>query len=110
MVLAERISSLSDKKVTSLDDMVTVVRINGGLFLKPKNVVTAEPPCFVLSPRETQILSHVANGNSNKEIAGHFGISDNTVKNHLTSIMQKLHARDRTHAVVIALRHGWISV
>ncbi|MFH0777166.1 MAG: LuxR C-terminal-related transcriptional regulator [Candidatus Eisenbacteria bacterium] len=49
-------------------------------------------------------------GNSNKEIARLFDISENTVKNHLTSIMQKLDARDRTHAVVIALRQGWLSI
>ena len=59
-----------------------------------------------LSPREVEVLQVVAEGFSNKEIAGHFGLTEHTVKNHLTGIMRKLGARDRAHAVVIALRQG----
>ncbi len=62
-----------------------------------------------LSPREVEVLGVVAQGHSNKEIATILGISDQTVKNHITAIMRKLAVNDRTHAVVYALRHGWIT-
>jgi DNA-binding NarL/FixJ family response regulator len=63
-----------------------------------------------LSPREIQVLEHAAHGSSNKIIARKMGISDQTVKNHLTSIMRKLAVNDRTQAVVYALQHGWINI
>jgi DNA-binding NarL/FixJ family response regulator len=61
-----------------------------------------------LTPREIEILDCVARGHSNKEIAQLLGISDQTVKNHITSILRKLAVNDRTQAVIYALRHGWI--
>lgn len=63
-----------------------------------------------LSSREVEILDHIARGNSNKEIAKLLKISDQTVKNHITSILKKLAVNDRTAAVVHALKHGWISM
>lgn len=51
----------------------------------------------------------VAQGNANKQIARDLGLSDQTVKNHVSSILMKLNASDRTHAVVIALGNYWIS-
>ena len=63
-----------------------------------------------LTPREVEILDCVAQGNSNKEIARILGISDQTVKNHITSILRKLAVNDRTQAVIYALRHGWIKL
>jgi DNA-binding NarL/FixJ family response regulator len=63
-----------------------------------------------LTPREIEILEYVAQGNSNKEIAYQLGISDQTVKNHITSILRKLAVNDRTQAVIFALRHGWIKL
>ncbi len=62
-----------------------------------------------LSSRETQVLELVAAGLSNKEIASQLTVMQSTVKNHMTSILQKLDANDRTHAVTIALRKDWIS-
>lgn len=61
-----------------------------------------------LSPRETEILYAVTNGMSNKEISAKLGISQQTVKNHMTSILQKLNVEDRTQAAVKALKHGWV--
>jgi DNA-binding NarL/FixJ family response regulator len=63
-----------------------------------------------LTARETQILSFVANGNTNKQIASALQISEQTIKNHVSAILRKLNANDRAHAVVLAIRHGWISV
>jgi DNA-binding NarL/FixJ family response regulator len=63
-----------------------------------------------LTPREIEILDYVAQGNSNKEIAYQLHISDQTVKNHITSILRKLAVNDRTQAVIFALRHGWIKL
>lgn len=68
-----------------------------------------EEPLFVpLSTREVEILDLVAHGHSNKAIAGELGISDQTVKNHVTSILRKLAVNDRTQAVIYALRNNWI--
>jgi len=61
-----------------------------------------------LSPREMEILELVTQGMSNKEIAYHLGISHQTVKNHMTSVLSKLGMADRTQAAVYALRHGWV--
>ena len=61
-----------------------------------------------LSPREMEILQYIARGFSNKEIARALGISRQTVKNHMSSILRKLQVNDRTQAAVLALRRGWI--
>jgi DNA-binding NarL/FixJ family response regulator len=61
-----------------------------------------------LSPREVQVLSELASGGSNKEIASVLGITEHTVKAHLKNILAKLPARDRTEAVTIALQRGII--
>ncbi len=61
-----------------------------------------------LSPREMEILQHIAQGKSNKEIAYELGISRQTVKNHMTSILRKLAVNDRTQAAIYVLRRGWI--
>jgi DNA-binding NarL/FixJ family response regulator len=61
-----------------------------------------------LSVREMEILQHIAQGKSNKEVAYELGISRQTVKNHMTSILRKLAVNDRTQAAIYALRRGWI--
>ncbi len=63
-----------------------------------------------LSSREKQILSYVAQGYTNKRIAIELGISEQTIKNHVTSVLRRLHANDRTEAVVIAIKQGLISI
>ena len=61
-----------------------------------------------LSTREMEILQYVVRGSSNKEIAHTLQISQQTVKNHISSILRKLDVKDRTEAAVYALRHGWM--
>lgn len=63
-----------------------------------------------LSDREVEILREVAAGNSNKVVADKLHISEDTVKAHLRNIFSKLDARDRTHAVTIALKRGIIEI
>lgn len=63
-----------------------------------------------LTPREREILRNVAAGNSNKMIAAQLGVSEETVKTHMKSILSKLAANDRTHAVTIALKRGILTV
>lgn len=63
-----------------------------------------------LTPREIEVLEQAASGKSNKRIADHLGISEDTVKTHIRSILDKLGANDRTHAVTIALRRGFLDI
>ena len=60
----------------------------------------------VLSKREVEVLQLVAGGQSNKRIGMHLAISEETVKVHMKSILAKLNASDRTHAVTLALERG----
>ncbi len=114
-------------------ELVTAVRsVSKGVYIINDNVLsrptvasrvlrtfremTAEEPPEVqplytpLSNREIEILDYIAKGNSNKEIAKSLKISDQTVKNHITSILKKLSVNDRTAAVVHALKKGWIKM
>lgn len=63
-----------------------------------------------LTEREVEVLREVAAGNSNKIIASHLKISEETVKTHMKIILAKLAANDRTHAVTIALKRGIIEI
>ena len=63
-----------------------------------------------LSRREMEVLKYIAEGNSNKRIAFAISVSEQTIKNYISSIMRKLHANDRTHAVVLAMRRGWLDI
>jgi DNA-binding NarL/FixJ family response regulator len=63
-----------------------------------------------LSARELDVLRLIAAGNANKEIAAQLSITEETVKSHVTRILSKLGANDRTHAVTIALKRGIIDI
>ncbi len=87
-----------------------VLHINGGVVVQQQ---TGERPAIDarrLTDRERQILSLVAEGQSNKDIGAALFISERTLKNHLTYIMTKLQASDRTPAVVTAVRMGWLAI
>jgi len=61
-----------------------------------------------LSQREVEVLRSVAAGNSNKIVADELSITEDTVKGHMKSILSKLGANDRTHAVLIAIKRGFL--
>jgi len=63
-----------------------------------------------LTRRECQVLENVADGRSNKQIAGILGINEQTIKNHVSAILRKLNANDRAHAVVLAIKRGIIHI
>lgn len=93
-----------------LDSTLSILRINGGIVIRPRNPEQVPSDAQHLTDREREVLSIVAEGYSNKLIAARLGISERTVKNHLTYIMIKLRASDRTHAVVTAVRLGWLAI
>jgi len=72
--------------------------------------MTIEDITTPLTSKEVQILNYIAEGNTNKRIASVLGISEQTIKNHVSAILRKLNANDRAHAVFLALRNGWISI
>ena len=112
------------------DDLVTIIRrvvageylINDKVFSRPavaSRVLKefrelavygqeAAPIFAPLSPREVEILDNIAQGMTNKQVAYALSISEQTVKNHMSSILRKLSVNDRTQAVVYAMRQGWI--
>jgi DNA-binding NarL/FixJ family response regulator len=63
-----------------------------------------------MTEREIEILRLIADGNANKEVAAQLSIAEDTVKSHVKSIFSKLNAKDRTHAVKIALKRGMIDL
>lgn len=63
-----------------------------------------------LTDREIEVLKQIAAGCSNKVVAERLGISEDTVKGHVRSILSKLNASDRTHAVTIAVRRGFLEL
>jgi DNA-binding NarL/FixJ family response regulator len=115
------------------DDLVTIIRrvvdgeylINDKVFAKPavasrvlkefrelavygQEAAPIFAPLAPLSPREVEILDNIAQGMTNKQVAYALSISEQTVKNHMSSILRKLSVNDRTQAVVYAMRQGWI--
>jgi len=67
-------------------------------------------PADKLSPRELEVLRLAANGNSNRMIGDILTISEPTVKSHMSTVLVKLGASDRTHAVTLAMKRGYISL
>ncbi len=98
------------KEGDSIDSLLSILRINGGVVIRHKQAETVPVDAQPLTDREKEVLALVAEGYSNKMIANQLGISERTVKNHLTYIMIKLRASDRTHAVVTAVRLGWLAI
>jgi len=91
---------------STIDPIVTAQLVAG--LMRQRHRSNNGPNGSPLTSRETQILEFAARGNSNKRIAQRLSISEQTVKNNFTSILNKLQASDRTQAVVTCLRNNWI--
>jgi DNA-binding NarL/FixJ family response regulator len=99
-------------KSTPPDEMVETIReVYGGKKRVPLEIASQIAEHFTeesLSKREIEVLRQVSEGNRNREIGERLFISEDTVKAHLKHILEKLGASDRTHAVAIAARRGFI--
>lgn len=95
-------------------EVVRAIRlVHSGKRLMPPEVterLTEYFPKAALTPREVEVLTLVANGLANKEIAAKLGTADGTVKIHVQNILSKLNASDRTHAVTIGIQRGIIKL
>jgi DNA-binding NarL/FixJ family response regulator len=82
----------------------------GGRFLPPPvaRALASRTPHSDLSSRELEVLHLLVSGNSNKEIANLLGITEATVKSHVSAILMRLDVEDRTQAVVAALQRGLV--
>ncbi|MEE8418506.1 MAG: response regulator transcription factor [Dehalococcoidales bacterium] len=129
-VLKAQAAAYLNKEI-SADELTTIIRrvaagehpINESLTTRPKVaeqvlnqfqdlIWKSEAEAFIapLTARETDILKYMARGYLNKQIAVELGISEQTIKNHVTSILRKLNANARTEAVVVAIKQGLISL
>ena len=101
-------------KATLRTDLLDTIRaVNRGQKRVPAEVASEmaeHSGADFLTPREIEVLELVAAGNSNKIVADRLEISEDTVKSHIRSILDKLGANDRTHAVTIALRRGFLDM
>ena len=130
MALKAQAAAYLNKEVTA-DDLVNTIQsvagghhpINESLLTRPSvadQVLQqfqelsrqSEAKAFIspLTTRETEILNYIAQGFLNKQIAVKLGISEQTIKNHVTSILRKLNANARTEAVVVAIKQGLITI
>lgn len=102
---------LKDTPQDQLLQAIQVVNAKGRYF--PADIatrLTARMARSNLTQRERQVLQLVAKGFTNKQIGLAFGISDNTARNHVNSIIEKLEVSDRTEAATIAMRQGLVSM
>ena len=100
------------KSMLQTDLIDTIRTIHAGQRRIPPEIATEMAEHLAddaLTDREIEVLRYVSAGNSNKIIAAQLNISEHTVKGHLKSILSKLGANDRTHAVMIAMKRGFIS-
>jgi two-component system response regulator DegU len=124
---------LKEMDADALIDAVRVVA-DGGCYLHPKvthnlvneyrkltagrasgsgayvQTVELRRPLHLLTRRECEVLQMLADGKSNRGIGEALFISEKTVKNHVSNILQKMNVNDRTQAVVVAIKNGWVEV
>jgi DNA-binding NarL/FixJ family response regulator len=106
-------------KDSTVKEVVMAVKLaaNGDRILSPRlaevmlqEAKHADEQVSLLSPREEELLQHIADGLATSEVADKMYISQKTVKNHLASIYEKLQARDRTQAVLMAVKMGIVKL
>lgn len=122
-------------KEMDADALIEAVKVvaDGGSYLHPKithnlvneyrrlatdednhsyqvNFTEVQRPLHLLTRRECEVLQMLADGKSNRGIGESLFISEKTVKNHVSNILQKMNVNDRTQAVVVAIKNGWVEV
>ncbi|BFT68661.1 MULTISPECIES: response regulator transcription factor [Paenibacillus] len=95
------------RRMTYLDDVGVVGSGQGAKDSALKYIHNTNSP---LTKREAEVLRLMAEGKSNKLIGEFLYISEKTVKNHVSSILQKMEVDDRTQAVIIAIKNGWVTL
>jgi DNA-binding NarL/FixJ family response regulator len=99
-------------KDTSGQELVTaILNVHQGSRYLPRAVrdrLAERIPCTELTPREHQVLDLIAHGNSNREIGSKLQIAEKTVRIHVSSLLSKLGARDRTQAAIYAIQRGFV--
>lgn len=110
--LANVIRSVMEGRYVIQNQVMTKNDVNAWLVARGVDPASKQPSStgelVPLSKREMEVLTCLAQGLSNKEIATKLGISHQTVKNHVTAVLRKLRVNDRTQAVVYALQRGWV--
>jgi two-component system, NarL family, response regulator DegU len=74
-----------------------------------KEATEYRKPLHLLTRRECEVLQHLAEGKSNRDVADLLYISEKTVKNHVSNILLKMKVKDRTQAVLLAIKKGWVT-
>lgn len=121
-------------KEMDTDSLIEAIKVvyDGGSYLHPKvthnlveeyrrlvkesesgelsSTLEYRQPLHLLTKRECQVLQLLAEGKSNRAVAETLYISEKTVKNHVSNILQKMNVNDRTQAVVTAIRNGWVEM
>lgn len=87
---------------------ITAMKLLGEFTRLAQQEAAPSLPGTGLSPREKEVLEQITRGKSNKEIASALSIAENTVKNHLKNILEKLHLENRVQAATYALRKGLV--
>jgi DNA-binding NarL/FixJ family response regulator len=100
------------KDATEVEMIAAILAVDSGKRYIPRHIAARLADRMMradLTAREVQVLELIAIGSTNKEIAKQLNISDNTVRHHVNSIMEKLEVSDRTEAVATAIRRGVLS-
>lgn len=101
------------KTVTGAELLRAIRAVHGGQYSLPPDIAAKLAQRYslpALTPREREILERIAGGRSNKEIAALLDLAENTVKNHVHVILEKLGVQDRTQAVTKAIERGILHV
>lgn len=111
-VVAEGGSYLHPKVTHNLVNEFRRLAVASGHSMVPytQQLVEIRRPLHLLTRRECEVLQLLTDGKSNRGIGDALYISEKTVKNHVSNILQKMNVNDRTQAVVVAIKNGWAEV